>query len=66
MQKGNLDCGASRDGVGSDLDHEMSLSQAVKCLTQGGMKGPYVRHDVGTQGEGLSPSQVARGHRKTG
>lgn len=49
-----------------DLDHEMDLSQTVKYFTLGRIKGSYMRHDVGTQEEDLSPSQVAYGQRKTG
>lgn len=36
-------------GVRDDTDHEINLSQAVKYFTLGGIKGSYVRHDVGTQ-----------------
>lgn len=46
--------------MGCDLDHERNLSQAGKHLTLGGIKGPCVRHGVGTQeGDDLSPLQVA-------
>lgn len=37
--------------VGDDLDHQRNLSQAVKYFTLGDIKGPYVRHGVGTQQE---------------
>lgn len=53
--------------MGGDLDHKSNLSQAGKYFTLGGIKGPYVRHGVGTQeGDDLSPPQVAYGQRKTG
>ena len=48
------------------MNHEMNLSQVVKYFTWGRIKGSYVRHDMGTQEGDLSPSQVARGHRKIG
>lgn len=59
-QQGIPGLGYKQGRVGCDLDHERNLSQAGKHLTLGGIKGPCVRHGVGTQeGDDLSPLQVA-------